>query len=238
MNIISPIFPPRPWSKLISKTNGRSLDIFRYCCCCTRSTQVALNRVISFWSASLLLFSAILLFVCFSSSSTSNPFTPLRFLFPNIVDSVTSDIGKLLMLLYTTSVLGIITGFVGVITTSTYSIIFLKICMVCNYLNILKDIIFFIATIVLLNKWNLAFIQAVIFFVILFTFSILIGLFCSFVAENLLFLLEIENDDVSTNVSTETASFTSTGSKNTKNEDNKDIESATHKDDEYKTLIS
>ncbi|KAH8738542.1 hypothetical protein FG386_001924 [Cryptosporidium ryanae] len=238
MNFISLIFPPRPWSKLISKTNGRSLDIFRYCCCCTRSTQIALNRVISFWSVSLLLFSTILLFVCLSSSSTSNPFTLLRALFPTIVDSITNDIGKLLMLLYTTSVLGIITGFVGVITASTYSVIFLKICMVCNYINIIKDFIFFITIIVLLKKWSIAFIQAVVFFVVLFSLSILIGVFCSFVAENLLFFLENENDDASTNVSTETTSITSTGSKNTKNEDNKDIESATHKDDEYKALIS
>ncbi|KAJ1608624.1 transmembrane domain-containing protein [Cryptosporidium canis] len=227
------LFPPRIWSRIISRTNGRSLSFFKYLCCCTSSVTKALNRYISLWSGLLLTVNILILILCLRTSNKYPLF--LRYLFPTLSEILSNEIGIIYILLYITSVSGIITGFVGAITTYTYSIIALKICMVCNYLNIIKDIALFITIDVLLNKWHIAFINVVIFFFVLFLVFILIGLFTSFVAENLLFLLEEEEvehaEESSTTQNTETISD-STNSRNTKNEEgsNKDLEIAKEDD--------
>ncbi|TRY50011.1 Uncharacterized protein CTYZ_00000059 [Cryptosporidium tyzzeri] len=223
------IFPPRIWSKIISRTNGRSLDIFKYCCCCTSSTTKALYRFISFWSGFLLIFNILILLLCLRTSNKYPLF--LKYLFPKLSEALSVEIGIIYILLYIISASNIITGFVGAITTYSYNIIALKIYMVCNYLNIIKDIIFFIVINILLNKWHIAFIHVVTFFFMLFLIFILIGLLSSFVAENLLYILEEERDESSTAQNTETASD-STNSRIAKNDENgnKDLEIA--KDDE------
>ncbi|KAH8584588.1 uncharacterized protein ELE39_000468 [Cryptosporidium sp. chipmunk genotype I] len=223
------IFPPRIWSRIISRTNGRSLDIFKYCCCCTSSTTKALYRFISFWSGCLLTFNILILLLCLRTSNRY-PFF-LKYLFPKLSETLSFEIGIIYILLYINSASNIITGFIGAITTYSYSIIALKIYMVCNYLNIIKDIIFFIVINILLSKWHIAFIQVVTFFFILFLIFIIMGLLSSFVSENLLYILEGERDESSTAQNTETASD-STNSRIAKNDENgnKDLEIA--KDDE------
>ncbi|KAK9170733.1 hypothetical protein CmeUKMEL1_17460 [Cryptosporidium meleagridis] len=223
------IFPPRIWSKIISRNNGRSLDFFKYCCCCTSSTTKALYRFITFWSGFLLTFNILILLLCLRTSNKYPLF--LKYLFPKLIEALSVEIGIIYLLVYIVSASNIITGFVGAITTYSYNIIVLKIYMVCNYLNIIKDIIIFIAINILLNKWHLAFVHIVTFFFMLFLVFILIGLLNSFVAENLLYILEEERDESSTAQNTETASD-STNSRIAKNDENgnKDLEVA--KDDE------
>lgn len=125
------------------------------------------------------------------------------------------------------AVTGIVTGFVGVITTYTFSVIALKIFMMCNYLNMMKDVVLLIVINILLSKWHIAFLNVVAFFLTMFLLFLLVGLFTSFVSENLLFILDGERDESSTTQNTETSSE-STNSRNTKQEDtsNKDLEMA------------
>ncbi|KAF7456814.1 hypothetical protein HWI79_2675 [Cryptosporidium felis] len=230
------IFPPKPWSNVISRTNGRSLNALKYLCCCTSNIVKALNRAIGLWSGCLLSLNILILLFCIKTSLKCPVI--LKWLFPRLVEHLTSELSVIYILLYVTSIFGIVTGFVGVITTSAYSIIALKICMVCNYLNILKDFLFLIIIVALLFRWNLGFFQAITFFLTLYCIIISIGIFCSFVLENLLYHLELGNEDESSTAQNTEAESESTNSRNLKNDENnssKDLESA--KDDESRNLI-
>ncbi|OII70980.1 uncharacterized protein cubi_03278 [Cryptosporidium ubiquitum] len=215
------LFPPRIWSKIISRTHGRSLDVFKEYCCCTSSIKKALYIFISIWSGCLLAFNILILIICLRTFK-SYPFF-LKHLFPELSEASYVELYIIYILLYIISITNIIMGFIGFITAYTYSIIALKIYMVCNYLNIIKDIIFFIVIIILLNKWHIAFIYFICFF-FLFLIFILFGILSSFVAENLLYIFEEERDENSTSQNTETVSD-STNSKNDEN-CNKDLEMA------------
>lgn len=222
---VPPLFPPRIWFRIISRANGRSLDVFKYVCCCTSSTIKALYRYISLWSGLALTINITILLLCLKTSH-KYPFF-LRYLFPRLAEALSAEMGVIYLLLYIIAVSGIVTGFVGVITTYTYSVIALKIFMVCNYLNMMKDVVLLIAINVLLSKWHIAFLSVVTFFLTLFLLFLLGGLLTSFVSENLLFILDGERDESSTTQNTETSSE-STNSRNTKIEEacSKDLEIA------------